>query len=457
LIWDSKELISRYTHPEMGAIWSEQHRYETWLEVELAAADAMAEAGLVPADAARELRAKAAFDIARIEEIEQTTQHDVIAFTTAVAERVGQAARWLHFGLTSSDVVDTAQAIQMREACDLIVKDLAGLMEAVRGRADEHRRTAMIGRTHGVHAEPMTFGLKLALWYAELQRDLDRVLRARDIVSVGKISGAVGTFAHLDPSIEARVCARLGLEAAPVSSQIIQRDRHAELMSSLAITAASLEKFALEIRGLQKTEIGEVEEPFGKGQKGSSAMPHKRNPVGCEQITGLARLVRANAMAALENVALWHERDISHSSVERVILPDSFIALDHMLRRFTRIVRGMVVYPERMKENLNRSRGVVFSGTVLLELARRGISREQAYEWVQRNAMRSFHEQKDFKSLLLADPDLMKVLTPAEMEKAFDLDDQLRNVDVIFARVFGADFAIASEGRERGFRTITLD
>jgi adenylosuccinate lyase len=429
-------MIRRYTHPEMGAIWSEQRRYETWLEVELAAADVMAEAGLVPADAARELRAKAAFDIARIEEIEQTTQHDVIAFTTAVAERVGPSARWLHFGLTSSDVVDTAQAIQMREACDLIVRGMAGLMEAVRTRAEEHRRTPMIGRTHGVHAEPMTFGLKLALWYAELQRDMDRILRAREVVSVGKISGAVGTFAHLDPAIEAGVCARLGLEAAPVSSQVIQRDRHAELMASLAITAASLEKFALEIRGLQKTEIGEVEEPFAKGQKGSSAMPHKRNPVGCEQITGLARLVRANAMAALENVALWHERDISHSSVERVILPDSFIALDHMLRRFTRIVRGMVVYPERMKDNLNRSRGVVFSGTVLLELAKRGVSREQAYEWVQRNAMRSFHEQKDFKGLLLADPDLMKVLTPAEVEKAFDLSDQMRNIDAIFDRVF---------------------
>jgi adenylosuccinate lyase len=431
-------MIRRYTHPEMGAIWSEQRRYETWLEVELAAADAMAEAGLVPAEAARELRAKAAFDVARIEEIEQVTQHDVIAFTTAVAEHVGPAARWLHFGLTSSDVVDTAQAIQMREACDLIVKGIAGLMDAVRARAEEHRRTPMIGRTHGVHAEPMTLGVKLALWYAELQRDLDRIFRARDAVSVGKISGAVGTFAHLDPSIEASVCARLGLQPAPVSSQIIQRDRHAELMSMLAITAASLEKFALEVRGLQKTEIGEVEEPFGKGQKGSSAMPHKRNPIGCEQITGLARLVRANAMAALENIALWHERDISHSSVERVILPDSFIALDHMLRRFTRIVRGMVVYPERMKENLNRSRGVVFSGTVLLELARRGISREQAYEWVQRNAMRSFHEQADFKDLLLADADLMKVLTPADVEKAFDLDDQLRNVDAIFARVFGA-------------------
>ena len=449
-------MISRYTHPEMGAIWSEQRRYETWLEVELAAADAMADAGLVPADAARELRAKAAFDIARIEEIEQTTQHDVIAFTTAVAERVGPAARWLHFGLTSSDVVDTAQAIQMREACDLIVKGIAGLLEAVRGRAEEHRRTPMIGRTHGVHAEPMTLGLKLALWYAELQRDLDRVLRARDIVSVGKIAGAVGTFAHLDPSIEAGVCARLGLQPAPVSSQIIQRDRHAELMTTLAIAAASLEKFALEIRGLQKTEIGEVEEPFGKGQKGSSAMPHKRNPVGCEQITGLARLVRANAMAALENIALWHERDISHSSVERVILPDSFIALDHMLRRFTRIVRGMVVYPDRMKENLNRSRGVVFSGTVLLELARRGISREQAYEWVQRNAMRSFHEQKDFKPLLLADPDLMRVLTPAEVEKAFDLNDQLRNVDAIFARVFGGAFSATSMEQATGDRAVIL-
>jgi adenylosuccinate lyase len=430
-------MIPRYSNPEMGAIWSDQRRYETWLEVELAAADAMSEAGIVPVEAARELRARAGFDIARIEQIEQTTQHDVIAFTTAVAERVGPAARWLHFGLTSSDVIDTAQAIQMRDACGVLIKDIAALMDVVRRRADEHRRTPMIGRTHGVHAEPMTFGVKLALWYAELQRDLDRVLRAREIVSVGKVSGAVGMFAHLDPAIEARVCARLGLQPALVSSQVIQRDRHAELLSALAITAASLEKFALEIRGLQKTEIGEVEEPFGKGQKGSSAMPHKRNPIGCEQITGLARLLRGNAMAAMENVALWHERDISHSSVERVILPDSFIALDHMLRRFTGIAAGMVVYPERMKENLERSRGVVFSGTVLLELARRGVSREQAYEWVQRNAMRSFHERMDFKRLLLADVDLMKVLTPAEVEKAFDLDEQLRNVDAIFDRVFG--------------------
>jgi adenylosuccinate lyase len=420
----------------MGRIWSEEMRYESWLQVELAAADAMAAAGLIPADAARDLRAKGAFDVARIEEIEKTTQHDVIAFTTSVAEKVGPAARWLHFGLTSSDVVDTAQALQMVQACDVTLVNLRSLAAAIKARAVEHRTTPMIGRTHGVHAEPMTFGLKMALWHAETMRNLARVARARETVRVGKISGAVGTFAHLDPAIEADACRRLGLEPAPISSQVIQRDRHAELLSALAITAASLEKFALEIRGLQKTEIGEVEEPFGKGQKGSSAMPHKRNPIGCEQVVGLARLIRANAMAALENVALWHERDISHSSVERVILPDSFIALDHMLRRFTRIVTGMVVYPQRMLENLNRSRGVVFSGQVLLELARRGVSREQAYEWVQRNAMRAFHEQRDFKPLLEADPDVTGVLGEAEIDKAFDLSEQLRNVDAIFDRVF---------------------
>ena len=420
----------------MGRIWSEQRRYETWLQVEVAAAEAMAEAGIVPPDAARDLRTKGGFDIARIEEIEKTTQHDVIAFTTSVAEKVGPSARWLHFGLTSSDVVDTAQALQMVEACDLILAGLDGLAAAVKARAEEHKHTPMIGRTHGVHAEVMTFGLKLALWYAELGRDIQRVRRARETVRVGKISGAVGTFAHLDPAIEAAVCQRLGLQPAPISSQVIQRDRHAELLTALAITAASLEKFALEVRGLQKTEIGEVEEPFAQGQKGSSAMPHKRNPIGCEQIVGLARLIRANAMAALENVALWHERDISHSSVERVILPDSFIALDHMLRRFTRIVSGMVVYPERMRQNLERSRGVVFSGQVLLELARRGISREQAYEWVQRNAMRSFDEQTEFKSLLLGDAEIVKVLPAAEIEKAFDLKEQLRNVDAVFKRVF---------------------
>jgi adenylosuccinate lyase len=425
----------------MGAIWSDQRRFETWLDVELAATDALAEAGIVPAAEARTLRERAAFDIARIDEIEQTTQHDVIAFTTSVAEKVGPAARWLHFGLTSSDVIDTAQALQLRQACDLILADIDGLAEAIRTRAFEHRRTPMIGRTHGVHAEPMTFGVKLALWYAEVARDRARVARAREGIAVGKISGAVGMFAHLDPAIETAVCARLGLAPAPVSSQVIQRDRHAEVMTALAITAASLEKFALEIRGLQKTEIGEVEEPFGKGQKGSSAMPHKRNPIGCEQIVGLARLIRANAMAALENVALWHERDISHSSVERVILPDSFIALDHMLRRLTRIVAGMVVYPARMMENLSRSRGVVYSGTVLLELARRGVSREQAYEWVQRNAMRSFNEQHDFKELLLGDADVMKVVTADVIQHAFDPNEQMRNVDAIFDRVFGKDTA----------------
>ena len=342
----------------MGRIWSDQRRYETWLLVETAAAEAMAAAGMVPAEAARDIRERGAFDIARIEAIEQITQHDVIAFTTAVAEHVGPSARWLHFGMTSSDVIDTAQALQMREACDVILKDLGELAEAVRDRAVEHRRTPMIGRTHGVHAEPMTFGLKLALWYAEIDRDIERVQRARTTVSVGKLSGAVGTFAHLPPSIEADVCRRLGLAPAPVASQVIQRDRHAELMAALAITAASLEKFALEIRGLQKTEIGEVEEPFAKGQKGSSAMPHKRNPIGCEQVVGLARLIRGNCQAAFENIALWHERDISHSSVERVILPDSFIALDHMLRRFTRIVRGMVVHADRMRENLDLTRRV---------------------------------------------------------------------------------------------------
>jgi adenylosuccinate lyase len=429
-------MIPRYTHPDMGRIWTDQRRYETWLLVETAAAEAMAAAGIVPADAARDIRERGAFDIQRIEAIEQITQHDVIAFTTAVAEKVGPSARWLHFGLTSSDVIDTAQALQMRDACDVLLKDLEELADAIRDRALEHRRTPMIGRTHGVHAEPMTFGLKLALWYAEVGRDIERVRRARAVISVGKLSGAVGTFGHLPPSIEEDVCRRLGLEAAPVASQVIQRDRHAELLSAIAITGASLEKFALEIRGLQKTEIGEVEEPFGKGQKGSSAMPHKRNPIGAEQIVGLARLLRGNAHAALENIALWHERDISHSSVERVILPDSFIALDHMLRRMTRIVRGMAVSVERMRENLNRSRGVVFSGTVLLELARKGVSREQAYEWVQRNAMRSFAEQLDFKTLLLADPDVTRQLPPAEIERAFDLDEQLKHVDYIFDRVF---------------------
>jgi len=430
-------MIQRYTSPAMGRIWSESRRYETWLQVEVAAAEAMAEAGIIPGDAARAIREKGAFDVARIEEIEAQTRHDVIAFTTAVAEQVGEAARWLHFGLTSSDIIDTAQAIQMREACDVILEGLQGLAAAIRVRAEEHRHTPMIGRTHGVHAEPITLGLKLLLWYTEVARDIERVRRARAAVNVGKISGAVGTYAHLDPSIEARVCAKLGLVAAPVSSQIIQRDRHAELLGALAVTAASLERFAFEIRGLQKTEIGEIEEPFDKGQKGSSAMPHKRNPIGCEQVTGLARLVRGNALVALENVALWHERDISHSSVERVILPDSFAALDHMLRRFTRIVKGMVVHPERMRENLERSGGRIFSGTLLLELARRGVSREQSYEGVQRNAMRAADEGRSFRELLLEDRDLSRVLPAEDVERAFDLGVHLRYVDRIFERVYG--------------------
>jgi adenylosuccinate lyase len=437
-------MIPRYSRPEMARIWSDENRFGTWLKVEIAASEVLAEQGVVPAEALAVIKQKARFDVARIDAIEREVQHDVIAFVSNVAENVGPEGRWIHYGLTSSDVVDTALSILIRDACDLIREDLDTLMAAVKRRALEHKHTPMIGRTHGVHAEPMTFGLKLALWFAEVQRDIERIRRARQTINVGKLSGAVGTFAHLPPSIEADVCARLGLEPAPVASQVVQRDRHAELLSAIAIAGASLETFALEIRGLQKTEIGEVEEPFAKGQKGSSAMPHKRNPIGCEQICGLARLLRGHATAALENVALWHERDISHSSVERVILPDSFIALDHMLRRFTRIVRGMVVYPERMLENLNRSRGVVFSGTVLLELAKKGVSREQAYEWVQRNAMRSFAEHRDFKPLLAADPDVSRTLTPAEIARAFDLAEQLKHVDFIFARVFACEPASLS-------------
>jgi adenylosuccinate lyase len=430
-------MISRYTHPEMGRIWDDQRKYDTWLKVEVAAAKAMAATGMIPEEAASDLAACEGVDAARIDEIEQTTQHDVIAFTTAVAEIVGPSARWLHFGLTSSDVLDTALAVQMREAAALLLDDLDAALEAVRERAIEHRDTPMIGRTHGVHAEPMTFGLKLALWYAELTRSRERLARARDIVSVGKISGAVGTYAHLEPEIEARVCAELGLTPAPVASQVIQRDRHAELLGAIALTGASLEKFAVEIRGLQKTELGEVQEGFAKGQKGSSAMPHKRNPIACEQLTGLARLLRSNAHAAVENIALWHERDISHSSVERVIVPDSCITLDHMLRRFARVMRALVVHPDRMMENLERSRGVVFSGTVLLELARRGVSREQAYTWVQRAAMRSHDEEFDFRMLLAEDAEVMGVLTTAELDEAFDLQHQLRHVGPIVDRVLG--------------------
>jgi adenylosuccinate lyase len=429
-------MIARYTHPDMGRVWSDQHRYETWLRVEVAAAEAMAARGIIPAEAAAAIRDRGAIDAARIDEIELVTKHDIIAFTQAVAEKVGPEARWLHFGMTSSDVLDTALALQLRDACALILTGLEALRAAVKARAFEHQHTPMIGRTHGVHAEPMTFGLKLASWYAELGRACERIRHGRDGISVGKLSGAVGTFAHLEPGIEADVCAALGLQAALVSSQVIQRDRHAELMAALAITAASLEKFALEIRGLQKTEIGEVEEPFARGQKGSSAMPHKRNPIGCEQIVGLARLLRGNLGAAIEDIALWHERDISHSSVERVIFPDSFIALDHMLRRFARIVADMVIYPDRMLRNLGLSRGVVFSGAVLLVLAAKGVSREQAYAWVQRNAMRSAFEGLEFRDLLKQDPDITRVMAVSEIDHVFDLHAQLRHVDTIFDRVF---------------------
>ena len=426
-------MIGRYTSPEMGRIWSDQRKYETWLQVETAAADAMARAGIVPADAARDIRERGRFDIERIEEIEQVTQHDVIAFTTAVAEHVGPSARWLHFGLTSSDVIDTAQALQMRDACDLILAGLDGLMQAVRQRADEHRRTPMIGRTHGVHAEPMTFGLKLALWYAELARDVTRVRRARETVSVGKLSGAVGTFAHLPPSIEADVCRtpRPRAGAGRVAGDSARPPRGA------ADGAGDHRLVARKVRA------GDSRPAEDRDRRGRGAV--RQGPEGLVGDAAQAQpdRLRADRRASRgwcaptpaprsRTTRSWHERDISHSSVERVILPDSFIALDHMLRRFTRIVTGMVVYPDRMRENLERSRGVVFSGTVLLELARRGVSREQAYEWVQRNAMRAFNEQRDFKTLLLADRDITAALPAADIERAFDLDEQLRHVDDIF-------------------------
>jgi adenylosuccinate lyase len=436
-------VIPRYTHPDMGRIWSDERRYRTWLEVEVAAAEAMAEAGLVPREAALDIRDRGDFDIAASRTSNGRRSTTSSRSPPRLPRRVGPSARWLHFGMTSSDVIDTAQALQMREACDVILGDLDALAVVVRERAFEHRRTPMIGRTHGVHAEPMTFGLKLALWSSEIERDIARVRRARTTVAVGKLSGAVGTFAHLSPDIEAATCRRLGLVPAAVASQVIQRDRHAELMTTLAITAASLEKFALEIRGLQKTEIGEVEEPFAKGQKGSSAMPHKRNPIGCEQIVGLARLLRGNAHAALENIALWHERDISHSSVERVVLPDSFIALDHMLRRLTRIVKGLVVYPDRMRENLNRSAASCFR-TVLLGLpeASHGRRRPRVGS-AQRHAL----VRRDGISACCSPiPMSLAVLTRAEVERSFDLDEQFRHVDEIFARVYERTTANAEIG-----------
>ncbi|HYH52249.1 MAG TPA: adenylosuccinate lyase, partial [Acidimicrobiia bacterium] len=433
-------MIPRYSLPEMASLWSDEARFSTMLEIEILATEAWSLLGTVPAEDVATIRERTAGmitadDVRAIEERERITNHDVAAFVDVVAGRVGQpAGGWVHYGLTSSDVTDTALSVTLSRAATLLVDAATALEGAIAGRARELRDMPMVGRTHGIHAEPTTMGAKLALWALQIRRDRERLSRARHAVSVGKLSGAVGTYSNVDPAVERYVCQRLGLRPVP-ATQVLARDRHAEFSYACAAVAASVEAFALEIRHLQRTEVGEAAEGFRKGaQKGSSAMPHKRNPVRCEQMCGLARVVRANLQAALENVALWHERDISHSSVERVILPDSFIALDHMLRRFTRIVRGMVVYPDRMIENLRRSRGVVFSGTVLLELARRGISREQAYEWVQRNAMRAFHESRDFKALLLQDADLMKVLTPAEVEKAFDLDDHFRNVDAIFDR-----------------------
>jgi adenylosuccinate lyase len=431
-------MIPRYSRPEMARLWSDENRYATWLEVEVACTSVLAARGVVPESALAAIKARARFDVARIEEIERDVQHDVIAFVSCVAENVGAEGRWIHYGLTSSDVVDTALAILMRDACDLVRTELLDLMEAVRERAFRHRHAPMIGRTHGVHAEPMTFGLKMALWHAELERHRTRLERARKTIAVGKLSGAVGTFSHLPPDVEEEVCARLGLEPAPASSQILQRDRHAEVVTTLALLAASLEKFATEVRALQRTEVREVEEPFGQQQKGSSAMPHKRNPVGSEQVSGLARVARANALAALENVVLWHERDISHSSVERVIIPDTFLVLDHMLHRFARIVRGMTVDEGRMRRNLELGRGLVFSGQLLLELTARGMRREDAYRVVQGHAMETWRSEGDFRQRIHEDPEIRKVLTEAEIDEVFRLERYLTHIDAVFARVFPA-------------------
>ena len=432
-------MIARYSRPEMARLWTAEHRYQKWLEVELAAGRAMAEAGFVPAAAIAECEKKggtfSAKDAARIEEIEETTRHDVIAFLTFLEERIGSAARHLHFGMTSSDVLDTSLALLLREAADLILAGIDKARAAVVKRAIEHKRTPCIGRSHGIHAEPTTFGWKLIVWADELSRARRRIERARETIAVGKLSGAVGTFAHLSPQIEERTMAALGLAPEPASTQVVQRDRHAEYFSALALAGASLEKFAVEIRHLQRTEVREAEEPFGKGQKGSSAMPHKRNPILSENLTGLARLLRGYAVAAVEDVALWHERDISHSSVERIIGPDATVTLDFMLHRFAGLIEGLRVYPQRMRENLEATRGLVFSQPVLLKLIEKGMERQAAYAVVQRNAMKVWDENRDFKSLLAQDPEVK--LSPAELDACFDLDRELRHVDAVFARVLG--------------------
>jgi adenylosuccinate lyase len=432
-------MIARYTRAEMGRVWSEENKFQKWLDVELAATETLAEAGVVPADAARKLREKARIDVARINEVEAKVKHDVIAFTIVVQESVGdpEAARWLHYGLTSNDVVDTAQALLVREASGLIEKAIARFGEVLEKRAWEFKDTPEIGRTHGIHAEPITFGLKVANWFAENRRDAARFETAAREMAVGKISGAVGTCTHLGPEIEQKICERLGLATAPITSQVIERDRHAQYVAALGILAAGMERVATEIRHLQRTEVREVEEPFGAGQRGSSAMPHKRNPVSSEQICGLARVVRANTLAAQENIALWHERDISHSSVERVILPDSTILVDYMLHKTTEIVANMRVFPERMLRNLNATFGLVFSGQLLQDLVEHGAPREDAYKWVQAHAMAAWESETSFRDRVAADANIRKFMDDAALDHTFDLKRQLRAVDAIFGRVFG--------------------
>lgn len=429
-------MIERYTLPEMGELWSERNKFQKWWDVELAVCEVHAEMGTIPREALAEIKSRGSFTVDRINEIEKTTNHDVIAFTTNLAESIGPASRFVHYGLTSSDVVDTANALLLRDACDILLKKIDSLMTVLKRRALEFKNTPQVGRTHGIHAEPTSFGMTFALWHDELRRNRDRLTRAREIVAVGKISGAVGAFAHLDPVVEERVCARLGLQPAPISTQIIQRDRYAEFLCTLAIIASSLDKFALNVRHWQRTEVREAQEKFTVGQKGSSAMPHKRNPIISERICGIARIVRANSLVGLENVALWHERDISHSSAERVVLPDSSIALDYILQKATALIEGLVVYPDRMLENLRATRGLIFSGQLLLALTRKGVSREQAYEWAQRNAMRVWDEGEDFQTLVKADADIARHLSTEEIEQAFSPNSYLKNVDAVFERVF---------------------
>jgi adenylosuccinate lyase len=421
----------------MEKIWSPENRYRKWLDVEIFACEAMAKLGKIPSGAVKTIKEKAAINVQRIEEIEKTTKHDVIAFLTSVTEQVGEDGRFIHMGLTSSDILDTSLAVLLKEAARILLEDIDQLLAVLKRRAGEHKKTLMIGRSHGIHAEPITFGLKMALWYQEMQRNRQRLVRAAETVSTGKISGAVGTFSFIDPFVEEYVCRKLGLKPALVSSQIVQRDRHAEFFTTLAIVASSLDKFSQEIRLLQRTEVREAEEYFSPGQKGSSAMPHKRNPVLSENLSGLARLVRSYALAALEDIALWHERDISHSSVERVICPDATIVLDFMLGRFTGLLDRLVVYPERMLHNLNMTQGVIFSQMVLLALIEKGATREDAYAIVQRHAMKSWEEGLEFKTLLQKDPAVADYLQEKDLKKIFDVNNFLKNIDFIFNRALG--------------------